>query len=264
MSDPPERPRPSKLEMVMDLIRERLLTLVGIGLLVIGAAAYFGLDVQLSRGQRLVAWSVVFTAPYAWIFGMWFVGWFWEPTIVYLIDVDARDPEDGALYRLPLEEFQDLEVAEGDLEQWAPRLYAGKNVDVDDWYAVGTWRGSATDRELLAHLPAVYLVRNELEPRARKWDRLAPQLPWLIRQEARDEAAFMLESLEDLVLPSAVDGGSARERLEEQLEDEEERDDHVEELRAEDVDELADVREELVDDLDLDADPDGMEGLGDD
>jgi len=244
MKEQSERHVPSWGRRLFDFVERRFLSLVAVIMMLAGLAGLLGWWPEMGRRTHLALLSGLFVAPYGYIFATYLSRYFLEDDWIWVIDADARET-DGALYRFPPVAFRELTVDSGDLEQWSPTLYCGTNVDLDERYCVG--------RELIAHLSVVYLIRDELEERARKWDRLRPILPWAIRSEASAETARVMEQLEDHILPSGAADDPVSDRIISRFEED------VEEPDGEDNEppaDLAELREALTDDLDPEGETD--------
>ena len=250
---------------------QRFWSITAVAAAIIVVALWYGSLPVVPRWSKVFTLAAILALPLGVLGGLKIVSWFPDPDTVWIIDADAKEV-DGALFEIPEPAFREFDVLEHELEQWAPRLYCGKGVRLDDEVIEqGTWRGSADDRELIAHLTQVYLIRDELEPNARRWQRLRPQLPFLVRARGLDEAAHAIESVEDLLLPSSSDETvfeSVESHLDDNLIDEEEqRSDEFPDLTGADLDELDQLRKELeaTDDLDLSIeDVDQAGGVADD
>lgn len=204
---------------------------------------------ELPRWGRLVG----FTALLSSLIGL--LGWqelkqmLPDRPVEVLVDVDARKM-DGAVYALPVEWFNtELEVTDGDLNQVAPHLYFGKEVNLEAGTVKGTWRGTLEDRQLIRGLQKVYECRGRLEDDARKGFVLETQGWTLVRAGVRDAVATVVDTFQKGTLPDDGDGLEAA----------------VEDALAEfDLDRF--VEDELGDDLDVSEellDPDGDRDLDD-
>jgi len=241
MNAPDPRPSSYKSSRLYRFVKDRFLSVVLVSAVIV-VLAFLIFDVTIPRWFLIVAAAGVAGAPYGVLVGMLARKHMEDPNWVYLVDVDARYV-DGAVYRFPYEDFADLDVLGGSLEQWTPRLYAGKDVDLDNGTVTGTWRGTMSDRELIRALVKVRQCRAELEADAKKGFALE-SYGWIgIRQAVRKTTLEVVETFEDGTLP---DGGDA---LAEQI-DEALRTLNLEAVLGEDENPLEDTDE--LDDLDVD------------
>jgi len=98
------------------------------------------------------------------------VDWLYSPPYTYLVDLDPVG-SDFAIWELPPAVWRDLEVEGGgelyDLRAAAP-AYEVQTYDPEENRAKGTWRGTATDTELIKNRTKIAEVRGELEEQARR------------------------------------------------------------------------------------------------
>jgi hypothetical protein len=245
-----DRP-PTTTELFFQFLRARFLSIV---LVIVGGLALTALlvtDGEIPRWIRLVGITAILISPFGYVVGSSITNLLPDPPGVVLVDVDARRM-DGAVYWLPIDDFHDLEVTDGRLNQVAPSLYFGKHVDLDDLTAVGTWRGTMTDRQLLRGLQKVYECRGQLEEDAKKGFVLETQAFTIVRTAVRDATQTIVETFQRGTLPDegegineAIDNALEQYDLEARIEDE-----------LEEIDDL-ELSEELLDpdgDLDEQAD----------
>lgn len=255
---------PSRRSTVLQFLLENGFKLMALACLIAAALVFFDAVPEVGREVKVVGLAFfAFLFPAA-VVGDRLTNWVPEPVSVWLIDVDAR-VTDGAIYRFPAEDFGALEVVDGDLEQWGPVLYAGSNVDLEEMTVEGTWRGTLTDRELVASLQKVYECRDLLEEDAQRAFAYENNLWSIVRIAAKDAVASVVETFERGTLPDEGDGldhavNDALDQfgLERRYSGD---DDALEELDV-DLDELGDVLDAAdvdADDLDRDAqdDPSG-------
>lgn len=205
---------PTVLELVLDLVKARfwsIVTLVVGGFLVAG---YIGFDVSVPRRFKLAIVGIVALAPYGYVVGKYIVALLWSPEYVFVVDIDARFV-DGALFRFPYEDFRNLEVTEGKLDELTPWLHVGKQVDLEAMTVKGTWRGTLTDRELLMALSKIDECRGQLEDDAKKGFALRTQAFTIIRTCVRSGVERVVEVFEDKSLPDR--GESIEEAIDDAL-----------------------------------------------
>ncbi len=248
--------------MVLEWLFQNGFKLMALGCLIAAAALMLGWVPDIGREFKVFGLALLVCLFPASIVGDRLTNWVPEPVSIWLVDVDARIT-DGAIYRFPAEDFSDLEVTDGELEQWGPILFAGTNVDLEAMTVEGTWRGTLTDRELVASLQKVYECRNLLEEDAQRAFAYENNLWSIVRIAAKDAVASVVSTFEKGSLPDEGDGldHAVNDALDQfGLERRYSGDaDALEKLDV-DLDELGDVLEAAdvdVDDLDDQGEPSG-------
>jgi hypothetical protein len=86
-----------------------------------------------------------------------------------LLDYNAENDQ-LAIWELPAPSWRELEVTENELHpiQAAEPTWEGRNYDPDTNEVEGTWRGSATDLELVESREQINEIRNDLEAMAKE------------------------------------------------------------------------------------------------
>lgn len=219
MTDLTDDREPSKTELAFELVRSRMLTLLLI--VVLAAVGFLLLAIFFAipsppRWSIILGFALVSIAPYGYLFGTYFMEWLIPSREVYLVDVDARE-EGGALWKMPPEGIHRLDVEDGELHRAAPELYFGKRLDPDAGTVIGTWRGTYSDRELLAAYSNVEEVRGQLEEDARRGWAIQTNAWAIIRGATQDCVTAVIETFEAGTLPD--DGASLGERIEDALEE---------------------------------------------
>ncbi|PHQ38023.1 hypothetical protein DJ69_13890 [Halorubrum persicum] len=236
--------QPAYLDL-LDWVRARAPQLVVIGTAATIIAMITGFGVSVPRFWYVAGITALLVSPLGWMTGSKVVSWLYNPSFVWLIDLDARVLE-GGIYRLPPDDFREMDVLDGDefinasysLTQLSPSLYVGKQVDLEDMTVVGTWRGTLDDRELTRALRAVHECRGQLQEDAQRGFILEASAFTVVRRATRNTVKSVIELFEDGSLPDSGDGiGKAIDK-------------ELEEFGLDDPagDDLAD----LVDDQDLD------------
>lgn len=244
------RERRSAPELLYEFVRTRFLSIVGVVIALTGLAILVGVDLSIPRWVRLVGIAAILLAPAGYMTGDTITSMLPDPEGVVLVDVDARKM-DGAVWWLPLDDWHDLEVTDGELNQVGPTLYFGKEIDIEDMTAKGTWRGSMSDRELLRGLTKVYECRGQLEDDAKKGFVLETQAFSIIRSAVRDTTKTVVETFQKGTLPddgegidsqieAALDEYDLSDRFDEELSD-------VDELDVEGGDPVLDPDGDLAD-----------------
>lgn len=236
-------------EAVFEFVRSRFLSIVVVLLLGVSIAAVIGLDLGLPRWAKLSLLTGLLLSPLAWMVSDWVLRLLPDPPGVVLVDIDAR-VMDGAVFWLPVDDFHDMEVLDGELNQVAPELYFGKQVDLDAMTVEGTWRGTLSDRELLRGLQKVEECRGQLEDDARKGFILETQAFTVVRSAVRSTVSTVIETFESGTLPDEGDGlNDAVDRAIEDFDLDERLDDELSDLDDLDAaDELLDPDDDRADD----------------
>ncbi|MFP8954842.1 hypothetical protein ACLI4Z_18050 [Natrialbaceae archaeon A-arb3/5] len=202
----PER-SDSKTARLLEFLRRNVLWIIVVLLVIIAIALLLGVGPTVGRNSLLAlacaGWGIVAGYP---ISGFVKSKLGDEPG-VFLVDVKAEDIDhDAALYWSPYTEFQEFNVTDGSLDQVAPFLYFGRNVDPDELTVEGVWRGSLTDRELLAALSAVKECRGMLEEDARRGFALETNLWSVVYRAAKDATKAVVKTFEEGTLPDEGEG----------------------------------------------------------
>ena len=214
MRDAPKaRPEPPKHVKALNWLQGYVPELVAGGFVLVGLSIVFGFDLEIPRFWRIAGLAAAFMAPLGYATGQKVVSWLYNPSWVYLIDLDAR-VLDGGIFRLPLDEFKELEVIDDDgflnrsydITQLAPNLYVGKSVDLEDMTVVGTWRGTLDDRELATALRHVSECRGQLQADAQRGFILESSAFVVVRRATRNTVESVIETFERGSLPDAGEG----------------------------------------------------------
>ncbi|MDB9250042.1 hypothetical protein PN419_13715 [Halorubrum ezzemoulense] len=205
-----EKPRPLKF---IDWLKTKIPHLIAGGTLLVVAGGVLGFDIEIPRFWKVAGLAGIFMVPVGLMTGKQVVGWLYNPSWVWLVDLDAR-VLDGGIYRLPLEDFRELEILDDDefinstydLTQLSPNLYVGKQVDLEDMTVVGTWRGTLDDRELTRALRAVHECRGQLQDDAQRGFILESSAFVVVRRATRNTVERIVELFEDGSLPDSGEG----------------------------------------------------------
>ena len=196
---------PSERHPYLVLLLDNLGKLVGVTL--IAGALLMGFDAlpAISREIKVVGLAyLVFLWPGSYV-GNWIQENRDDPQAVIFVDVDAHDLE-GGIALIPLADFSELEVTDGELDQWAPLLYAGRNLDLDEMTCEGVWTGTLTDRELIASLQAVYDCREMLEDDAKRAFAYETNLWSIVRSATKNGVLEVVKMFERNSLPDEGEG----------------------------------------------------------
>ena len=187
-----------------ELVKDRLGTILGFVLILVGIAVYAGWDLQIPRFWYVYGLSFLFLLPAGWFVANYTESWFPKPQPDWVVDLDAR-VTDGALVRFPAGSLREAEVTTGQICQLAPHLYTARNVDLEAGELEGTWRGTMDDNELLRALEAVYECRGELEKKAQRGFVIEKQFWSVLRNTTRDEVLNVVRTFEEGSLPDGAD-----------------------------------------------------------
>lgn len=233
-----EKP-PSYWGLAFDLLKARLGTLLIAFGLFAAVIVYFQFELTIPRRFRLAGFTFLFLLPVGFIVGNYIKNLLWDPNYVYLVDLDAVEV-DGALYQFPFDHFRQLEVIDGNLCQLTTHLYTGKEVDLEAGTALGTWRGTLDDRELLRALRKVAECRGTLEDDAKRGFVLETSAFMIISQAARESVLHIVRMFQKGSLPD--DGAALNAEIDAALEEYglEDKVEEIAETEAGDVEAAAD------------------------
>ncbi|GAB3681227.1 hypothetical protein GCM10028857_05120 [Salinarchaeum chitinilyticum] len=172
--------------------------------------------IGIPRRLQIPYLALICGIPFGVLAGYRINGYFPEPQYHYVNDVEAPGAadDDAALYEFPETDFQQLEVKEDSLEDWATRLHAGKGVDKDALTVEeGTWPASKTDRELMEDYGAIQELRTQLEEDAKIGFAYKTQGWGIVRNAVTGTFLSLVDTLKAAELPDegqslddAVDG----------------------------------------------------------
>lgn len=187
-----------KETLISDRWNLLILALIGLGL-----AIYFGYEPEIPRWLRLFGVAMIATFVLGYAPASRLVQWLYSPNFTYLIDLDSRTDE-FAIWQLPAATWRDLDVTDGDLYEvrstapcWECRGY-----DPETNTAKGTWRGSASDLELIENRERIDEIRTILEELAKEGLTIRVKQSGIIRDAIRGivmsfVAGFERETLYD-------------------------------------------------------------------
>ena len=203
---PPSNVRsPSDRHPYLVAFLSNLSKIVAVLLILIALLMLTGHVPDISRDAKVLGLAyLVFLWPGSYV-GEWIQDNRDDLQSVLFVDVDAREVG-GAVAVIPLADFAELEVTDGELEQWAPLLYAGSNLDLEEMTCEGTWRGTLSDRELIASLQAVYECRDQLQDDAQRAFAYETSFWTIVRSATKRCAVQIVESFERQTLPDRGEG----------------------------------------------------------
>jgi hypothetical protein len=207
------------------LVRDRW-RLLGIALLVAAIAAYFGWEIEIPRWAKLFVVTLVIGGFLGAAPADRLVSWLFRPSFTYLVDVDART-DDFAVWKLPPDAWRELEVDDGELHQvraTAP-AWECESYDPETNTATGTWRGSASDLELVEDRERIDEIKTELEDLAKEGLSIRIKQSGIVRSSVRTIVKSFVEGFERETL---YDGSAIEDAVTDALSHWEESDDDQE------------------------------------
>lgn len=192
---------------VLGFLRRNVFAFIAFGLGAVAIALFFGYTPSVGREAILaglcLAWGVIAGFPTS----GFVIDKLGDEPGVFLVDVDVADPDhDGGIYWSPYSDFQEFDIVDGELDQWAPFLYCGKHVDLEAKTVEGVWIGTMTDRELLTALSAVKECRGMLEEDARRAFALETNIWSIVYRAAKDATKAVVNTFESGTLPDEGEG----------------------------------------------------------
>jgi hypothetical protein len=214
--------------------------LLAVGLLVAGVAILFGFDIQVSRQVKLFAGVTAVAAAIAYAPAARIVAWLYRPSYTYLVELDASKA-DVAVWALPPPRWKELEVEEGELFplQASVPAWECQEYDPETNSATGTWRGSASDLELIQERGRIAEIRGTLENLAKEGLGYRVMQSGIIRAAVRSVVMSFVEAFER---DAVYDGDEIRRAIDQTLEEWEYEDDTMDSTdEPRDDDSLAEV-----------------------
>ena len=175
-----------------------------------------GLDPDLPRWLEVSAAAGILSLPFGWYSGNRVAAMLHQPNYVYIVDLDTRSPQ-NALYRIPSDAYGQIEVVEGEVDRVNPHLVFAKDVDFEAMQMRGCWRGTLSDRELMAELSTVYEIRGQLEEDAKRGFAIESQAWMIVKNATRQATKSIVRTFERGTMPSQ-DGLEVSEAVEDAIE----------------------------------------------
>ncbi|WP_255148997.1 hypothetical protein [Halorarius halobius] len=166
-------------------------TWIALGLaavVVADATGYISLPtVEVSRPVKIMLLGALGGLLLGWAPASRIVKWLYDPPTVWLLEVDARE-DDVALYKLSPQQFSELDVLHGELHRLSAKheLWECQAYIPDRNTAIGTWRGSASDMELIADRERIDELRSHLEQQAQKGLSIRIKVGSIVRDAVHD------------------------------------------------------------------------------
>lgn len=149
-----------------------------------------------------------------------------EDEQIILVAFETTDATGGEIWSLHPDEFEDLEVTDGELYQWeeAPvRCYEVRSYDPETNTAVANWRETkpasalAEQAEIDDVLADIQELREMLEPEVRRARRLRRQLPGVVRMLDAERDKEVVEGMETATIDADKEDATVSTVLEDVL-----------------------------------------------
>lgn len=197
------------------LVSYRWVLAVAIGAaLVIGL--YLGYEPEIPRSVKLFGIAALLSGALGYPVAARIVAWLWRPRYTYLVDVDARD-SDFSIWELPPSAWRDLEVLEDEIYELRAAAPAWEVKDYDPVANTcrGTWRGSATDLEMIEEQERIDEIRGILEDLAKEGLSIRVKQSGIVRKAVRGIVMSLVEGFEKETL---YEGSEVVQAVEDALE----------------------------------------------
>ncbi|WP_335999367.1 hypothetical protein [Halorientalis halophila] len=205
----------NRREAAVELLKAYRWWIGSASVVAVGLAVWFGLPdlPSIPREPRLFAVGALAAVAIGYAPAMKIVDYLYSPDGTYLVDIDARD-NGFALYRLSPEKWERLEIEKGELYRLktSADAYACRQYWPDYDVALGTWRGSASDLELLEERERIDEIRTTLEQQAQEGLSIRTRMGSIVRTAVRGIVNDLVGQYEG----TAVHKG---ERIEEAVQD---------------------------------------------
>jgi len=186
---------------VLELIRSNPWYVVA-ALLAVGAIIVLvGVDIDIPRFWYLFGLSGLVVLPYGWIVGGKVADWITDPNHVWVVDLEADELAKTKIFLFPGDDFGEMEVTDGDVDQATPNIVFAKEVDKESQTMKGVWSGSITDREMLREREKIKACRGILEDDAKVGFTLQTRFWHIIRGATTETVLDVIETFEDGALP---------------------------------------------------------------
>jgi len=214
-----DNPNRSRWELAVDLLDSYSMWVglggfvLAIGLIVVLATR--GVP-QVPRYWRVFLVAAVACAALGYPAVVKVLRYLYDPPRRYLVQPAVSDDE-GGIWELSPKDFERLHVKGGELYEWPGTKYPTYGVE---WYdrdaniCKATWRGSASEGELLKEQTKIDEVRGHLEDKAKKHDILVTRAETIVREAVLDNARLLVKEYNRA---SLIDVSALSERIDETL-----------------------------------------------
>lgn len=194
-----------------------LILAVAVAVFLVAAALYllgYSLPPFPVRYTKLVLLAAVPALIIAFPWVSYIIDWLYKPDIVILVEYEASTDKFG-LHFLPSPLFRDMTVDDElhHLEASRP-VYLCSSYDLEENHAVGHWRGSASDLELVESRESCREVRGDLEDLAREGLALRTKLSSIVRSSTRN---IVNDFIADFESETVYSGDEIQNRIDEAL-----------------------------------------------
>ncbi|QSG05306.1 hypothetical protein [Halapricum desulfuricans] len=200
MSDDPRGK--SRAELAVELLKAYrnwigLAALLVVGVIV-AALTVLGIslpEISLGREQKVFLLSAVLLGLAGYFPLVKIYQWLYDPPKRYLVQPAVSDDE-GGIYELSPTAFENLTVKGGQLYQWPGMKYPTYGVewyDPETNFAKASWRGSASDEELLKEQEKIDEIRDYLEEKAKERDVLVTRAETIVREAVMANARLLVQ-----------------------------------------------------------------------
>ena len=209
-ADLPDQPDDLRAILLRD--RWKIIILVT----VVGGGGYWYFDPTIPRPVRLFAIAFAAAAVLGYVPAIRIVDYLYRPSHTHLVDFDA-ETDRLRIWKLTPAQWRDLEVRNDEIYplQAAEPCWEGKNYDPEENTIDGTWRGSATDLELIESREAINDVRHQLEDMAKQSLTIRVKQSTLVRNAVSDIVMSFLSSYESETI---YDGEELQQQIDEAIE----------------------------------------------
>jgi len=183
--------------------------------LVVAVIIWTGWFPDIPRRLKLAFYAFVAAAVLGYPAAVRIVDYLYRPEHTYLVGFNAEKDEIG-VWKLPPSSWRDLEITEGELYslQAAHPAWECRSFDPDELQAEGSWRGSATDLELIESREAINEVRNDLEDLAKEGLTVRVKQSSIVRGAVRDIVQAFISDYETETL---YDGDELQAKVDEAI-----------------------------------------------
>lgn len=175
-------------------------------------ALLVGIDLDVPRNLQVILAAALLSSPFGWYAGKRVSSLLHSPNWVYIVELDTRKEESG-LYRVPSDGYTQFTVTKGEVDRPNPHLVFAQNVDLEAKTLEGVWRGTLSDRELMAELSNVYEIRGQLQQDAQEGFAVKSQAWMIVRDATRRATKSIVRTFERGTMPSE-DGLEVSEAVE--------------------------------------------------
>lgn len=164
------------------------------------------IDIVITQNMKVGALALALSVPPGVLVARPIVDWLYSVPYRYLVVLGLED--NAGVWKIPPKSWSDLEV-ENQLHRFDETrmpLYSCQSFDPEKLKAVGTWRGTLSDRDLLRALHKIDECRNILETDAQRGFAIESQAFSIVRSATRSATMSVVETFEAGTLPDEGEG----------------------------------------------------------